>query len=173
MRCVDELVIRDARTDDASSLANALAEWGRSYADMDPAEFRVPETDGLVERFEEQLRAERDDDSLWLVAERAQQPVGYIQAQVWRPWQGAERQIMREVSETVLKIDAVMVSETARRTGVGTALMEAAEALGLDRGASQAVVISYAHSPTAVPFYEERMGYARKTIGFSKPLSKR
>lgn len=169
---MDELVIRNARSDDARSLSDALVEWGRYYADIDPTAFRVPETNGLVGWFEEQLRDERDADTLWLVAERDHQLVGYIQAQVWRPWTDAERQIMREVSETVLKIDAVMVSETARRTGVGTALMEAAEAWGLDRGASQVVVISYAHSPTSVPFYEERMSYARTTIGFSKPLSK-
>jgi hypothetical protein len=33
-----------------------------------------------------------------------------------------------------------------------------------------AFVVSYAHSPTSVPFYEDGMGYARKTIGFWKRL---
>ena len=77
---------------------------------------------------------------------------------------------MREVAETVLKVDALMVIEDERRTGVGTALMEAMEAWAKERGASQVVVISYAHSPTSVPFYEEGMRYARKTIGFWKQL---
>jgi GNAT superfamily N-acetyltransferase len=165
------LLIRNVRVDDALSLAGALREWGADYAAIDPQAFRVPDEEGLVEWFEEQLRDERDDDDLWLIAERERQLVGYIQAQVWRPSPDARRQIMRDASETLLKIDALMVTATARRDGVGTALMEAAEAWGHTRGATQAIVISSAHSPTSVPFYEERMGYARTTIGFSKRLS--
>jgi hypothetical protein len=38
------------------------------------------------------------------------------------------------------------------------------------RGASEAVVISAANSPTSVPFYEEGLGHQRKTIGFWKSL---
>jgi GNAT superfamily N-acetyltransferase len=167
---VADLLIRDVRTEDAPSLADALLEWGRDYAEMDADAFRVPDAQGLVEWFEERLGEERDDDVLWLVAERERQFVGYLQAQVWRPRPDAMRQIMRDASETLLKIDAVMVLATARRTGVGTALMEATEEWGSTRGASQAIVISHAHSPTSVPFYEERMRYARTTIGFSKRL---
>jgi hypothetical protein len=48
--------------------------------------------------------------------------------------------------------------------------MEAVETWGRYRGASQAVVISYAESPTSVPFYENGLGYGRKTIGFWKAL---
>jgi GNAT superfamily N-acetyltransferase len=164
-------LIRDVRIDDAPSLAEALREWGRDYAEIDAEAFRVPDAEGLVEWFEEQLREERDDDVLWLVAERERELIGYIQAQVWRPSKDASRQIMRDASETLLKIDALLVTATARRDGVGTALMEAAEAWGNTRGATQAIVISSAHSPTSVPFYEDRMGYARTTIGFSKRLS--
>ena len=137
---------------------------------MDPTAFRVPEPDGLARGFEEQLLCEPDDDALWLVADRAEHLVGYIQAQLWRPSQGAERQIMRDASETVLKIDALFVIDGDRRAGVGAALMDAAEAWGKERGASRAVVISDAHSPTSVPFYEDRMRYERMTIGFSKSL---
>ena len=80
-------------------------------------------------------------------------------------------ELMRDASETLLKVDAVMVTAAARRNGIGTALMEAAEAWGTMRGATQVIVISSAHSPMAVPFYEDRMGYARTTIAFSKRLS--
>ena len=163
-------LIREARIDDASSLAERLREWGRDYAEIDPEAFRVPDPEGLVAWFEERLGEARDDDVLWLIAEREQQLVGYIQAQVWRPSPDASRQIMRDASETLLKIDALMVTATARRNGIGGALMEAAEAWGHTRGATQAIVISSAHSPTSVPFYEDGMGYARTTIGFSKRL---
>jgi len=49
-------------------------------------------------------------------------------------------------------------------------LMSAAERWGRDRGATHALVISYANSPSSVPFYEDRIGYERHTIGFLKPL---
>jgi GNAT superfamily N-acetyltransferase len=167
---VAELIIRVARREDAASLADALLEWGRQYTEVDPEAFQVPEADGLAASLEEQLVAKPDDNALWLVAERGKLLVGYIQAQIWRPFEGAERHIMRDASETILKVDALFVSARERRAGVGTALMDAAESWGKERGASRAVVISYPHSPTAVPFYEERMRYERMTIGFSKPL---
>jgi GNAT superfamily N-acetyltransferase len=167
---VTELIVRDAAREDAQALAEALLEWGRQYAELDPSAFRVPEAQGLAAKFEEQLLAEPDDDALWLVAERGNHLVGYIQAQVWRPSEGAEQQIMRDASDTILKIDALFVTDRERRAGVGAALMEAAESWGSERGATRAVVISYAHSPTALPFYEGKMRYERTTIGFSKPL---
>jgi GNAT superfamily N-acetyltransferase len=77
---------------------------------------------------------------------------------------------MREVQERTLKIDSLMVLDRERRSGVATALMRAAERWGFDRGASRAVVVaSLAHAP-AVSFYEARMGYERRSLGFAKPL---
>jgi GNAT superfamily N-acetyltransferase len=166
---VTKLIVRDAAREDAQALAEALLEWGRQYTELDPSAFRVPEAEGLAAMFEEQLIAEPDDDALWLVAVRADRLVGYIQAQLWPPSE-AEQQIMRDASDTILKIDALFVTDRERRAGVGAALMEAAESWGSERGATRAVVISYAHSPTAVPFYEGKMRYERTTIGFSKPL---
>ncbi len=96
---VDELIIRDAVREDAADLAEALLEWGRQYAEMNPRAFQVPEPDGLAARFAEQLVAEPDDDALSHIAERDKHLVGYIQALVWRPSEGAERQIMREASK--------------------------------------------------------------------------
>jgi hypothetical protein len=48
--------------------------------------------------------------------------------------------------------------------------MDAVEAWGVSRGATEAVVISTADSPS-VPFYEDGLGYWRKTIGFWKSLN--
>jgi hypothetical protein len=64
----------------------------------------------------------------------------------------------------------LIVTEDGRRGGAGTELMRAVEAWGIERGAAEAFVISYAHSPTSVPFYEQRMGYERQTTGYWKPL---
>ena len=96
--------------------------------------------------------------------------VGFVQAQIWPPAEDADRHLMREVSEPILKVDSIMVMADERGAGIGTALMSAAETWGRERGATRAVVISYANSPSSIPFYEERMGYERHTVGFLKPL---
>ena len=44
------------------------------------------------------------------------------------------------------------------------------EAWGRDRGAEMARLDTYAGSPVSVPFYEQRMGYQRRSIVFQKPL---
>jgi len=54
--------------------------------------------------------------------------------------------------------------------GAGTALLKAAESWGRERGAEIVRLDTYAHSPVSVPFYEERMGYTRRSIVFHKWL---
>ena len=128
------------------------------------------EEDGLVEWFRRQLDEAGDEDQTWLVAEGSDGLVGSIQGQVWRPSDDADWQLVREVGETLLRVNHLIVTKAERRRGIGRALMEGIEAWGVSRGATQAVVISTADSPTSVPFYEEGMGYWRKTIGFWKLL---
>lgn len=138
----------------------------------EPRPCSVPRSEGggLVGWEEEKLREDPGEDRIWLVAERAGHLVGYIVASVWHPQEEADREIMRELGETTLRVHALMVTEDERRKGVGRALMKAAEDRGRDKGASMAMVIGYAHSPTSVPFYEEGLGYERTTIGYTKDL---
>jgi GNAT superfamily N-acetyltransferase len=164
------VVIRSVRLEDARALADAWREFGRYYADIDPQQFRVPEADGLPSWFESRVKDERGDDALWLVAERGERLIGFVEAEIWPPTEDADLHLMRELSEPVLKVGSIMVLEDEPGSGVGTALMSAAERWGRDRGATRAVVISYANSPSSVPFYEHRMGYERHTIGFLKQL---
>lgn len=165
-----EIQIRGAHVGDAANLADVWVEFGRYYAELDRTQFRIPDAEGLSGWFESRLNEGKDDDMLWLVAERDRKIVGFVEARIWPPAEDANRQLVREVDEPILKVDSIMVVEEARSEGVGTALMKAAEKWGHERGATRSVVISYAHSPTSVPFYEKRMGYERNTIGFSKQL---
>ena len=119
--------IRVARVSDAVSLADAWREFGRYYADIDPRRFRVPDADGLPAWFESRLAEDRGDDTLWLVAERAPRVIGFVQARIWPPAEDADRHLMREMAEPILKVDSIMVLEDERGAGVGTALMSAAE----------------------------------------------
>jgi GNAT superfamily N-acetyltransferase len=67
-------------------------------------------------------------------------------------------------------VDALLIDRDQWRHGAGTVLLEAAEAWGRDRGAQVARLDTYAHSPVSVPFYEDRMGYQRRSIIFQKQL---
>jgi GNAT superfamily N-acetyltransferase len=78
--------------------------------------------------------------------------------------------MVREPGWTRLFIDALLVDQAVWREGTGTALLAAAEAWGRDRGADVVRLDTYAGSPVSVPFYEQRMGYQRRSIVFQKWL---
>jgi GNAT superfamily N-acetyltransferase len=62
------------------------------------------------------------------------------------------------------------VEGSYRRRGVGAQLLRAAEAWGRDKGAVRSVLTTYHASPLSVPFYEQGMGYERRSIVFEKRL---
>jgi GNAT superfamily N-acetyltransferase len=164
------VTIRPAAVDDAQALADAWIAFGRYYADLDPAHFRVPDQDGITEWVRGEIARERDPDFLWLVAERDGRFLGYVQAVITRPAEDADRQLVVDVGESVLHVNAVLVLEGERRRGVGTALMTAAEDWGRAGGATRSYLNTYATSPSSMPFYAERMRYLAKMTGFWKPL---
>ena len=105
-----------------------------------------------------------------LVAELDGYVAGWLAARIQLPDQDAAAQLMREPGWIRLAIDVLIVDTPAWRHGAGTALLEAAESWGRDRGAHVARLGTYAHSPVSVPFYENRMGYERRAIIFQKNL---
>jgi GNAT superfamily N-acetyltransferase len=137
---------------------------------IDPRRFRVPESRDLTASMAKDLAEERDDDELWLVVEDAGRVVGDLKARIDRPAPGAEYELMRDVAEPILRVDALAVLEADRREGAGTALMTAAEDWARERGATRAFLTTAINSPIAVPFYEERMRYERVSLGFWKLL---
>lgn len=108
--------------------------------------------------------------SLRLVAEADGAVVGWLSARIELPEDEAETQITREQGWTRLAVDALIVDRQRWRHGAGTALMEAAEAWGRRHGAQIARLSTHADSPVSVPFYEDRMGYQRRSIVFQKRL---
>jgi GNAT superfamily N-acetyltransferase len=163
---MQEMRVRPARAGDGDDLARAWVDGGRYYADLDPRRFRVPEEEGLVDWIESALAKDRGDDRTWIVAEHDGEIVGDVTAHVDRAVGDARWQMMRDLGESILKIDSLMVREHRRRRGVGTALMKAAEEWGRARGASAVFLSTYHDSPSSVPFYERRMRYERASIGF-------
>jgi GNAT superfamily N-acetyltransferase len=163
---MDKVAIRPARSEDASALAQEWLEGGRFYADLDARRFQEPQEEGLIGWMHELLSKERAEDEMWLVAEASGEVVGDVSAHVERPHADAPWQMMRDLGESVLHIDSLMVREDRRRRGVGTALMRAAEDWGRRRGATVVFLTTYNRSPVSVPFYERQMGYEPTSMGF-------
>ena len=161
--------VRPARPGDGPGIARCWEDAGRHYIDVDPSRYQVPESTGLAEWFEASL-ARSDADRTVLVAEVKAAVAGFCAAHVERPVPEPWRQLQRDFGRARLLVDAIAVAQSHRRAGVGSALMAAAESWARERGAQVAFVDSFVAGPTAVPFYERRMGYGRRSIRFEKRL---
>ena len=164
--------IRPARPGDGEGLARVWLSAGAYYADLDPAHFQVPSAEGLAGSFEADIEAKSADaDYLRLVADWIGQVAGWLTAHVEHPVGNTAHQLVRDLGWIRLMVDALVVDQALWRRGTGTALLEAAESWGRDRGASMVRLDTYVHSPVSVPFYERHMGYQRRSILFQKPLT--
>jgi GNAT superfamily N-acetyltransferase len=161
--------LRPPRPGDGPGMARVWLSAGAYYADLDPAHFQLPSAEGLAESFEVGLGS-RDEDTLQLVAELDGEVAGWVTARIELPAASTAYQFVRELGWTRLFVDALVVDQAQWRHGIGTALLEAAESWGRDRGADVVRLDTYAEGPVAVPFYERRMGYQRRAILFQKPL---
>jgi GNAT superfamily N-acetyltransferase len=87
-----------------------------------------------------------------------------------RPMPDAGRQLVREVGQLRVFVNALAVQAAYRRRGVGTRLLEAVEGWGRQQGATLISLDTFIDSPLSVPFYQRRMGYQRRAIIFQKRL---
>jgi GNAT superfamily N-acetyltransferase len=163
------VTVRPARSGDGAGISRAWLSSAAYYADLDPEHFQVPEAEGLAERWDDQL-ARADGDSLQLVAEVGGQVAGWLWARILPPGPDASAQLTREHGWTRLEVASLIVDRGHWRAGAGTALLDAAEAWGRARGAQVASLDTWAYSPVSVPFYEDHMGYQRRSIVFQKRL---
>ncbi len=165
------VTVRQARKGDGAGIARCWEDAGRHYIEVDPARYQVPEEAGLAEWFEHSL-ARRDPDRAVYVAELEDGSLGgFLAARLERPAPEPWRQLQRDFGRTRVFIDATAVAQPLRRQGIGEQLMRAAEAWAREQGAAVAFVDSFVAGPSAVPFYERRMGYERRSIRFEKRLS--
>jgi len=66
-------------------------------------------------------------------------------------------------------VEALVVDRHHRRAGIGTALMDAAAAWALERGATEVVLTVWAGNTAAEAFYE-RLGYGVVSRALAKPI---
>jgi GNAT superfamily N-acetyltransferase len=167
---MDEIVLRPAQPGDGNDLARGWIETGKYYAALDPQAYQVPEPDGLAAWFETLLGKPRSKEMIWLVAEVDGRVVGDVVARLEPPVEDAPRQLLRDLGWVRLRVDALAVAEAYRRRGVGARLLRAVEEWGRAKGAVRSVLTTYGASPLSVPFYEQGMGYRRRSIVFEKRL---
>ena len=129
----------------------------------------APSAKGLTGLFENAI-GRGDGDVLQLVAELDGRVVGWLSARVQRPDQDAGVELAREHGWTRLMVEVLIVDGAQWRRGTGTALLRRAEVWGRGKDAEIVRLGTYAHSPVAVDFYEQHMGYARRSIIFQKRL---
>jgi GNAT superfamily N-acetyltransferase len=168
---MSDIQIRPLRPGDGNDLAQAWLDAGVFYARQNPEYFQVPAIEGLAEWLDAALTA-ASDDHLSIVAECDAKAVGFLVARVRPPMKHAANHYVRESTQTCLIIDGLGVEKRCWRRGIATRLMDAAEVWGRERGATVALLDTYADSPLSVPFYEEHLGYARRSVRFRKALSR-
>jgi GNAT superfamily N-acetyltransferase len=165
---VGEITVRDAGPGDGAGIVRCHEDSARYYVELAPELFRLPDEDGLVEFVEP--KDSLPDDYLEIVAEVDGEIAGHLEAKLEPPLESARFQIVSEVGETRLVINALATAEPFKRQGVATALVQAAEEWGRECGATSAFLDTWVESPSSVPFWEGRMGYERRSIIFRKPL---
>jgi len=166
---MSDAVVRKARPGDGPALAELSLENTAYYAELLPGDFRVPDEEGLAE-FMEPGPEENTETALALVAELDGELAGYLEAQLQPPLESARYQSAPEFGETRLFVNYVGTRRKFWRRGVATSLVEAAEEWGRERGATVAACDTHLESPVSLPFWEQRMGYGRRSVRLRKRL---
>lgn len=125
---MDQIVVRPARPGDGAGLAQGWLDVGSYCAALAPDLFQVPASQGMAAWVEQRLARPRLPHTIWLVAEVGGQAVGDIHARLDRPIADAERQLVRDVGQLRVFVNALVVQAAWHRQGVGTRLLQAVEA---------------------------------------------
>lgn len=164
------LTLRAARPDDAPALARMSIENSRHYARAAPELFRVPDEGAVAELLANDEEWRSKPENLALVAEVDGQVAGYLEASLQEPEPTAPAQSNPDLALKRLFINYVGTADAYKRQGVATALVTKAEAWAREQGAKVAVCDTWIESDLSMPFWEERMGYARRAVIFRKQL---
>jgi ribosomal protein S18 acetylase RimI-like enzyme len=158
----DALVVRRAQREDLPVLGRLGGDLLRTHYAFDPHRFMAPGDDpesGYAWFLGTQIRS---DDVAVFVAERDGNVAGYV-------YVGIEPQSWKELREEAGFIHDVVVSDTVRRHGVATALMEAAVAWLRERGVPRVILWTAQPNEGAQRLFE-KLGFRRTMIEMTKEL---
>jgi len=165
---VSEVTVRPAEPGDGAAIVPLGRDSAGYYRELAPGDFRFPDEDGQAEWLDSFLPADRERE-IALVGEIDGQVVGYLEARLEEPLDSARYQRNPDLAERRLFINALLTARSHWRRGVGSALVAAAEAWGRERGATVALMDTYAESPVSVPFWQGR-GYRTRNLIMRKRL---
>jgi ribosomal protein S18 acetylase RimI-like enzyme len=157
--------IRAATDEDFSDICRLWAEVDRLHAELLPDYFQPPpEPPRSRAELRRQLAA---SDLITLIAEEpGGAVVGLVEARlVDTPHQP------QLVPRRRLYLEELVVSPRWQRRGVGSALLDAAEASGRERGAVESVLTVWQGNAAAEAFYA-RLGFGRLNQVLRRPLRK-
>lgn len=156
------IVIRPAKKSDLPTLGKLGALLLRTHYNYDSARFMAPVANseaGYAWFLGTQLA---EPDVVILVAERDDHVLGYVYA-------GLEPESWKELRGEAGFIHDVVVDERARRTGIATALIEAAYTWLRERGAPRVMLWTAEQNDGAQQFFD-RMGFRRTMIEMTREL---
>ena len=154
--------IRRATEADAPALGHLGALLLRAHHAFDPQRFMAPGSNpesGYGWFLNSQIG---DDDVAVFVAERDGEVIGYVYA-------GLEPRSWKELRDACGFIHDVAVREEGRRTGVATALIDAAIEWLRSRGAPRVVLWSAEQNAPAHRLFE-RLGFRRTMVEMTREL---
>ena len=156
------ILVRRATESDLPALGRLGALLMQTHFAFDQQRFMAPGTnpaEGYSWFLGSQLT---EEDVIVLVAERAGFVVGYVYA-------GLEPRSWKELREAAGFIHDVAVEESSRRTGVATALVEAAVEWLRAHGAPRVLLWTAEQNSAAVPLFS-RLGFRRTMIEMTREL---
>jgi ribosomal protein S18 acetylase RimI-like enzyme len=142
-----ETVIRQAGVEDAALLARLCLDVHRIHAATRPDYFKpIDSIDVLVHDFRNRLV---DSNHLIFIAEREEEAVGYLLAQLMR-----RPESVYTYAKEVLVVDQMSVLTEHRSKGFGDALMRHALDTARARGYKTILLNVWAFNERAIAFYE-------------------
>lgn len=166
--CVDGLLIRDVAPGDGAACARLWTSFGTALAERMPGRFRAPDAEGLAEWFEGEI-ASTGPGVLRALALASGEPVGLAHAVLRSPSDPSGATILIDALATRVILEDLVVVESARTRGVGSALVRHAEEWGRSHGARRMTLHSDPEGPMRA-FYE-RLGYTISAATYDKRLS--
>lgn len=163
--------VRAGRPGDGAGLAQIWLENASYYVRLFPDDFRMPDLVGLVESFERRLGRPRSDSEILLVAAVDGIVAAFVSARLAEPEEGATREMLADRPYRRVHVETLGTADAFQRQGLATQLVEAVERWAREQGARIITAGTYLESPVAIPFWEQRMGYRRRSVILAKRLA--
>jgi GNAT superfamily N-acetyltransferase len=159
------MAVRAAVEADVDAIGGLAIELHELTARDVPGRLRVPEAYDLRALRERVRSVVGEPDSVMLVAEAAGRLIGFVEASIGEDAAGALTVPVRRGY-----VQSLLVTTAARHRGIGSRLMDAAEAWALERGATEVRLKVWEFEGGPLEFYSRR-GYATASRELVKPLS--